>query len=48
MRSITYTEPGCAPQILRADLEMAMILSVLVPQETRTGANSRVLLPDAS
>ena len=37
-----------APQILRADLEIAGILSVLVPQGTRTGANGRVLSPNAS
>jgi hypothetical protein len=38
----------CAPQILRADLEMAGLLCVLVPQGTRTGENGRVLFPDAS
>jgi hypothetical protein len=39
---------ACAPQILRADLEMAGLLCVLVPQGTRTGENGRVLFPDAS
>ena len=42
------TDAPCAPQILRADLEMAGLLCVLVPQGTRTGENGRVLFPDAS
>jgi hypothetical protein len=48
--SVCATEglPPCAPQILRADLEMAGLLCVLVPQGTRTGENGRVLFPDAS
>jgi hypothetical protein len=47
-REVTAFESSCPPQILRANLEMAGILSVFVPQGTRTGANGRVLSLDAS
>jgi len=39
---------GCPPQIFRTDQDMAGYSSLLVPHGTRTGANGKVLLPDAS
>jgi len=39
---------GCQPQKFRADHDMAGYSSLLVPHGTRTEANGKVLLPDAS